>query len=215
MKSAPSPVYGEEGVTIRYRSLQLLWRPMGKIVQFVLVVHPTRGSIILFTTDLALDPLTVIELYGARFKIEVSFRQAVQTIGTYGYHFWMIDMKPIRRGSGNQHLHRASELYREHVRRKINAYHRYMQLGNIVQGLLQYLAVAFPRQVWRSFGSWLRTMKPDLPPSELVVASALRTTLPEFLHSSPDRTAFKKFIGEKIDPARCPELLLGGRRLAA
>jgi len=28
---------------------------------------------------------------------------------------------------------------------------------------------------------WLRTMNPAMPPSELVVASALRSTLPEFI----------------------------------
>jgi hypothetical protein len=127
--SAPSPVYGEKGVTITYRCIDLLWRPVGCLVKFVLVNHPDRGRIILMCTLLSLDPLTIIRLYGIRFKIEVSFKQAVWTVGTYAYHFWMKMMEPIRKGSGNQHLHMRSDKYRQHVRRKMDAYHRYVALA--------------------------------------------------------------------------------------
>src|ERR1019366_1156557 len=41
-----------------------------------------------------------------------------------------------------------------------------------------------PKLVWRSFGSWIRTIRPGLAPSEQVVAVALRNTLPEFLATS-------------------------------
>lgn len=102
--TAPSPVYGENNLEIRYLSIDLLWRPIGRLVRFVLVDHPTRGRIILMTTLFSLTPLEVIELYGYRFKIEVSFKQALHTMGTYAYHFWMMCMTPIRRRSGNQHL---------------------------------------------------------------------------------------------------------------
>ncbi len=215
MTAAQSPVYGEQNVEIHYCSTELLWRPLGRVVQFVLVDHPKRGKIILLCTDLELDPLSILALYGLRFKIEVSFRQAVHTIGTYAYHFWMKEMTKIKRGSGNQYLHRKSDYYRMMVRRKIAAYHRYIQLGLVVQGLLQYLAVAFPRQVWNSFGSWLRTMKPDLEPSELVVATALRNSFPEFLLNSPNTHFFKKFIATKFDPHRCPGFLIDDLDLAA
>ena len=89
-------------------------------------------------------------------------------------------MKPLKRRNGNQHLHRESLKYREDVKRKIHAYHVFMQAGVVAQGLLQYLSVVFPHLVWNSFGSWLRTIQPGIPPSELVVASALRNRLPGF-----------------------------------
>lgn len=182
---APSPVYGENDVTLRYRCLDLMWRPAGRVVRFVIVRHPNRGTIILLSTDLALAPLEILQLYGYRFRIEVGFRQAVHVLGAYGYHFWMKGMKPIRRGDGNQYLHRTTEAYRAAIRRKLSAYHIYVQLGCIAQGLLQHLSLNHTAEVWCSFRSWLRTMNPSLPPSELVVANALRTCIPEFF-SSPE-----------------------------
>ena len=53
-------------------------------------------------------------------------------------------MKPLRRRSGNQHLHRASPEYRDAVRRKLHAYHVFIQAAVVCQGLLQDPAVAFP-----------------------------------------------------------------------
>ena len=47
--------------------------------------------------------------------------------------------------------------------------------------MLQHLAINHTAEVWRCFRSWLRTMNPAMPPSELIVASALRTTLPVFI----------------------------------
>jgi hypothetical protein len=178
--SAPSPVYGENNVTLRYRMLDLVWRPVGRMVRFVIVHHPQRGTIFLLSTDLTLEPLQILTLYGYRFKIELGFRQAVHVLGAYAYHFWMADMKPIRRGDGNQYLHRTSDEYRAGVRRKLRAYHVHVQLGAIAQGLLQHLAINHTAQVWREYWSWLRTMNPGMPPSELVVANALRTGLTAF-----------------------------------
>ena len=176
--SAPSPVYGERDVVVRYRALDLLWKPVKRIVRFVIVHHPLRGTIFLLCTDLSLGPLEILELYGYRFKIELGFRQAVHVLGAYAYHFWMAGMKPLRQGSGDQYLHRTSDAYRDAVRRKLRAYHVHIQLGCIAQGLLQHLSINYTAEVWRCFRSWLRTMNPAMPPSELIVANALRCSLP-------------------------------------
>jgi hypothetical protein len=179
--SAPSPVYGEREVIVQYRVLDLVWKPVGHLVRFVIVRHPHRGTIFLLSTDLSMAPLEILELYGYRFKIELGFKQAVHVIGAYGYHFWMKGMKRVRRGGGDQYLHRTDDKYRADVRRKLRAYHIYVQLGCVAQGLLQHLAINHTAEVWHCFRSWLRTMNPAMPPSELVVANALRSTLAVFL----------------------------------
>ena len=192
--SAPSPVYGENNVMVRYRVMDLMWRPVGRIVRFVIVHHPLRGTIFLLCTDLTLAPMQILQLYGYRFKIEIGFKQAVHVIGTHAYHFWMSDMKPIRRGTGDQYLHRTTNEYRDAIRRKLLAYHVHIQLGTIAQGLLQHLAINHTAAVWHGFRSWLRTMNEAMPPSELVVASALRTGLQGFFAVSDLIPGLKKII---------------------
>ena len=55
-----------------------------------------EGRIILLSSDVQLSPQKIIQLYGYLFKIEVSFKQAVHTMGTSSYHFWMKNMDPLK-----------------------------------------------------------------------------------------------------------------------
>ena len=77
-QQAKSPVYGERQVVIQYKVRDLLWRPAGRLVRFVAVVHPTRGSCLLMCTDTSLAAIEIIRLYSLRFKIEHTFKQAVR-----------------------------------------------------------------------------------------------------------------------------------------
>jgi hypothetical protein len=210
MRELASPVYGERNVMLRYRVCDLIWRPAGRLVRFVAVIHPTRGSCLLMATDLSLSAGDIIHLYGLRFKIEHSFKQAIHQIGAFAYHFWMRDMTPLRYRNGNQHLHRKPADYRNHVRRKMHAYHVFIAAGIVAQGLLQYLAVVGPKLVWDQFGSWLRTIRPGIPPSEFVVASALRHMLPDFLLASTRNGSLAEFIANRQDTT-----IMQGFRLAS
>jgi len=210
MREVKSPVYGEKGVVVQIASYDLLWRNVGLLVRFVIVIHPTRGRILLMCTDLDLSAIEILRIYSLRFKIEVSFKQALHVVGAYAYHFWMTRMDPLKRNSGNQHLHRKDQDYRDRIRRKINAYHLHMQLGIIAQGVLQCLSMSVPELVWSSFGSWIRTIRPGLCPSENVTAIALRNTLPNFLGEAPPDVEIVSFLRDRLDLER-----IEGTRLAA
>ena len=193
---------------LKFCFVDLIWRPLGVLCRFVAVTHPRLGNRLFFSTKLELLPEQIILAYSWRFKIEVCFRQAVHVLGTFAYHFWMKMMKRIKKRSGDQYLHRTSDRYRSRVRQKLMAYEIYVQLGIIAQGLLQYLSCTLPAAVWNSFRGWIRTIRPGLPPSELVVAHALRDSFAEFLLRCAPAHFFKKFIAKKIDPGKIPKFTL-------
>jgi len=151
---------------------------------------------------LSLDAESIVRLYGLRFKIELGFKQAVHTLGAFNYHFWMADMKRTRRRGGNQYMHRETPEYRAKIRRKLHAYHVFMMMGVITQGLMQYLSACHTALVWQSFGSWLRTIRVGVAPSELVVATAMRNTLNVFIRTCLQTNKLAKFIADRQDPVR-------------
>jgi len=202
MTKTVGAIYDDAESVFWYRSLDLIWRPVGQLVRFVFVVHPTRGKAIFMTTDFSLSALDVIKIYSLRFKIEVSFKQSLRTLGAYSYHFWMRAMTRIKKCSGDQYLHRKSEEYRDQVKRKLRAYHTHVQLGLIAQGILQILAMTAHQLVWKTFGSWIRTVRPNILPSEAIVMNSLKNTLPEFLRGTHTEANLEKFILEKIDLGR-------------
>jgi hypothetical protein len=138
------------------------------------------------------------------------FRQAARLIGSFFYHFWMMDMKPLRYRNENQYLHRETDHYRDKVRRKIHAYHVFMQAGIIAHGLLQYLSVEFPKLVW-AFGSWLRTIRPGIPPSEFVVGHVMRETISDFLVNCDKSNSLARFIAERQDTDNLRVFLLASK----
>ena len=85
------------------------------------------------------------------------------------------------------------------VLRKLHAYHLFIQLGFIAQGLMQYLSIHCYQTVWECFGTWLRTIRPHTLPSEKVVSLALSRTYIEFLIDGTKHTIFKKFLRDRTD----------------
>jgi hypothetical protein len=153
-------------------------------------------------SDLSLAPQDILKLYALRFKIEVSFKAQRHTLGLYSDPFWSDARKSQNRGGGDQYLARATPEYRSAMLSKLGAYHAFIQTGIIAHGILRARAATKTSFVWHSFGSWLRTIRPGVLPSEQVVMLALRNTLPEFLLTSPKESVLVKFLLDRIDPDR-------------
>jgi hypothetical protein len=193
-----APMPGNEKIIIEYCVMVLLWRPLGGLAQFVLTRHPTKGNAIAMSTDLTLDPLSLILVYSLRFKIEVFFKQAVHLVGVFLYRFWLKMMKPIKRGSGDQYLQFASTEFKQGVAKKLRSYQLFILCGLIAQGLMQYLSIHYHEVVFKKFGTWLRTIRAHTLPSEMVVALAMKNTYDEFLIDGQYCSIFKKFLMDKI-----------------
>jgi len=84
--SAPSPVYGEQNVTLRYRAIDLVWRPAGRLVRFCHCLSSAARHHLSAGHRSDSGAMEIILLYGYRFKIELGFRQAVHGVGSYAYH---------------------------------------------------------------------------------------------------------------------------------
>jgi DDE superfamily endonuclease len=193
------PMPGNSKLMIEYYVIYLYWRPLGQLAEFVLVRHPEKGLSIVMSTDLNAPPLSLISIYSLRFKIEVCFKQAVHQIGAFMYRFWLKMMPPKKRGTGDQYLQLASQQFKDGVLRKLHAYHLFIQLGFIAQGLLQYLSMNYYQTVWSGFGTWLRTIRPNTLPSEKVTSLALSRGYIEFLLDGAKHAIFKKFLWDRID----------------
>ena len=170
----------EARFTVRYRCLDLLWRPTRGLVRFVLVKYPDWPNAILMSSDTTMPPAAIIQCYAYRFRIELTFRAAIHAVHAFAYRFWLMGMKPWHFGGGAQYLHRETAEHRQAVYRKIQAYDLWAQLAAIAQGLLMHLAINLRNEVWGGYHRFMRTRRTDLPPSEMVTAAVLAATFDEF-----------------------------------
>ena len=139
-------LYGKEE-TVEIKEKILISRSHKGPVKFVLVKRENGDRAILASTDVKLFAKEIIEVYGHRFKIEVSFKEFVHRIGAFGYRFWSKSVPKSRK---------TKEIKKD--LRKETSYQLYLQLSVITQGLLIYLAIQYKDKIWGSFRGWLRTI---------------------------------------------------------
>ena len=165
-------LYGKKE-TIQYLCLDLLWKPLGRIVRFVLVKHGST-PFILMCSDLNVSALQIIELYGYRFKVEVTFKSLKQTLGSFFYHFWTTALPKLSRKITETDLSQVTDSKdKQHIVAAAKAIDVFVFIGCVAMGILQMIALQYPANVWRCFTGWLRTKKHGVTSVE-TVRSALQ-----------------------------------------
>ncbi len=136
-------LYGKKQ-DVRYYDAVLLWgQGLYREIRFALVEYGNKRSI-LACTDLAISPLSIIHLYGCRFRIEYTFRALKQEIGGFSYHFWTKAMGKLSHFKKKREAGPLEGVHQEHDRQRvlktIRAKEMYALMSSISIGILQTLS---------------------------------------------------------------------------
>jgi hypothetical protein len=164
--------------TVSFLCLDLIWKPVGEKVRFVLVTDGAE-RFILMCSDLTLSAPDIIRAYSYRFKIEVSFKVLKHLMGAFFYRFWTSAWPRIGKRTATD-LSEISDFRRKRlIRQTTNAIEAFANFGCIATGILQIIALNFHQTIWRKYAGWLRTVTSTIP-SEEVVRSVIQQ---EYYHN--------------------------------
>lgn len=195
-KKVKCRVYGRLE-TVSITALNLLWKPTGMLICFVLA-RSSRGPIILMTTDLNAEPVSIFELYCLRTRIETMFDMLKNVLWVFNYRFWSKLMpRHSRKPKKNSDLIQPYEAAIKNVRSCWDAYERFVMVGAIALGLLQMLALKFKNNIWAQFNAYIRTRSRALPSEKTVkhvVAGIITKNLYNFAPHAIMRLIRKRFF---------------------
>ena len=167
-------LYGKK-TKVYYQCLDLLWKPVKKLLRFVLV-KSERGDIILMTDNLTLTPEEIITAYASRFKIETSFGEQKNDMGCFSYHFWTNSLQKRKKWNKN-----SSEPYtdtQKNIEKAKDATKAFVCLSTISTGILTLVAFSHSKEVWRRYPGWVRTLRSTIPSIAIV-----KETIAQDFHS--------------------------------
>ena len=185
-----------EKKTVLFICLDLLWKPIGEKVRFVLV-NDGEENFILMCSDLTLSPQDIIRAYSYRFKIEVSFKVLKHLMGVFFYHFWT-GVWPKIGIRVESDLSSVSTYSERLIAQTTNAIEGFVNFGCIATGILQIIALNFHDTIWKTYRGWLRTITSSIPTEE----TARSVIQEEFFHNfrSFNNSAIYRIIMSK---SRC------------
>ena len=194
-------LYGKM-ITLKYRSIDLYWDSPDNQVRFVLVAWPQGKQIILLSTDVSLSAMEIVTAYSWRFKIEVTFRSLIQLLSGFSYRFWMKDMTPTKGLPQDLILNLYREKQQQQIKRKIEAFERFVLINAMALAILQLLSLEMPTTIWKGFPRWFRTLPNNGYPSEQIVLLTLQDTRKRILAKSRSDLLLAKFITAKTTSTR-------------
>ncbi len=139
-EKAPCEVYGKVE-DVSYMVINLLWKPTGGLIRFVLTDN-SHGRMILMCTDLTMDPLLAIQAYCLRMRIETMFDVLKNLMGAFNCHFWSKQMpRRSRKPKKNEDLIKPSKEAVPAIIKCWEGYVKYIMLGAIATGLSQLISL--------------------------------------------------------------------------
>jgi len=152
-------LYGKPS-KVRYLCLDLIWRPVKRLVRFVLTVTDS-GSCVLMSSDLSLDPESIVSIYAMRFKIETSFDEQKNDMGGFAYHFWTTAL--AKRKKWQKAMPPIGVDGQKKIEKTMQATQTFVCLNTIAAGLLAIIAFSHNREIWASYPGWVRTLRSHIP----------------------------------------------------
>jgi hypothetical protein len=180
--------------TVSFLCLDLIWKPLGEMIRFVLVADGS-DRFILMCSDPTLSAPDIILAYSYRFKIEVSFKMLKHLMGVFFYRFWTSAWPRIGKRSESDLSSVTDSRRKRLIQQTTDAIEAFVNFGCIATGILQILSLNFHHSVWLKYQGWLRTVSSSIP-SEEIVKSVIQQ---EFYHNfrSFRNTAIYRIIMSK------------------
>jgi len=175
-QEATIEIYREKK-TVFFLCLDLIWKPIGEKVRFVLIIDGEE-NFILMCSDLTLSPQDIIKAYSYRFKIEVSFKVLKHLMGVFFYHFWTSVWPKISKRVESD-LSSVTADSERLIAQTTNAIEAFVNFGCIATGILQIIALNFHNTIWKNYRGWLRTITSVIPTEE----TARSVIQEEFFHN--------------------------------
>ena len=153
--------------TVSFLCLDLVWKPVGEKIRFILVEDGTE-RFILMSTDLTLLAPDIIRAYSYRFKIEVSFKVLKHLMGVFFYRFWTSAWPRIGKQTSSDLSEIKDSRRQRLIQETTNAIEAFANFGCIATGILQIIALNYHQTIWRKYAGWLRTVTSTIPSEEIV-----------------------------------------------
>jgi hypothetical protein len=157
--------------TIRYCCIDLLWKPIKETIRFFLI-QSSRGKIILMTDDLSMSVDTALMMYCKRSSIETLFNSLKNLFGGLQYHFWSKYLPPCSRRPAKKGTPKPVSLNPEKTRATLDAIEKFVIVLSISLGIVQVMALRFPKEIVTIARCWMRTPPKEIP-SEFMTKIAI------------------------------------------
>ena len=93
----------------------------------------------------------------------------------------------------------------EKIKRKVEAFERFVNINGIALAILQLLSLEMPTRIWKRFPRWFRTLPNHGYPSEQIVRLTLQYRGLNILAKSPPTLLLTKFLSSRPPKEKIPE----------